>query len=85
METLRLYLQPWNLRVDDGDLDASYKLKNNNFSSQGINNILIDQPLTLYDTVPTDWPLKRSPNYKNTEAVDRHISGKTKNKTQYKY
>lgn len=90
MEKLRLYLQPWNLKIDDGDLDAlsSATIETTSTRAYGI-DLTADAPPTLYNVTPetippgVSWPLKKSPNNMINRKIEEDLKSRTKNKTIY--
>lgn len=90
MEKVRLFLQPWNLEIDDGDLDIT---NNDAIIPKQVNGVgkpidlISSAPPTLYNHDPNlteeDWPLKLSPNKEITFDLENDILEKTDGKSKY--
>lgn len=87
MEKIRLAMQPWNLEIDDGDLDLtsnSSMISNNNPIYHNV-KLVVKTPLTLDNQTPLNYPLKVSPNKDILEQVETDLSVNTIKKSKYKY
>jgi hypothetical protein len=84
MEILRLYLQPWNVEVDDGNLDSNAELIEIAKSTSQENAIITAMPPTLHnDCIPANWPLKISPNQDVKGQLEDDIVLGTAGKNDY--
>jgi hypothetical protein len=84
MEILRLYLQPWNVEVDDGNLDSNAELIEIAKSTSQENAIITAMPPTLHnDCIPANWPLKISPNQDVKGQLEDDIVLGTAGKNNY--
>jgi hypothetical protein len=81
METLRLCIQPWNLEIDDGNLDANPSTAIDNITRT--TNLTLEQAPALYNDTPTDWPLRVSPNFAKNVELEDQINTETNNKSNY--
>lgn len=86
MELLRLYMQPWNLEIDDGNLDSDITINEVGAKAtpSAIKWLTTIDPITLNNEVPDNWPLSISPDHENNIKREQAIYDDTSRKDSYK-
>jgi hypothetical protein len=98
VEQIRLFLQPWNLEIDDGDLDNGVDIDTVSKKVLPNKDLTLDIP-ALYSPVPilpslwpwpvnkeveNGWPLKLSPERGLNIQREEKLNAQTGNKSTYK-